>query len=262
MTQSVTTESFLSILKRIILSLFATSEVEDTSIEVVDKNIYLLPVEKRWGKGGFGYYNSGRPIRIDNKKHSFTTEDLAVVLGNKYRAPITVMGTREELMQRVKGLDGRSFNNAKTFAYYREEVLRNHIRDMVSEMPNPVAVFNNWLLVQVNNGLITKIDGLQLKSFDIPDHLATLMGRIDPCPMSEFLERYFLSYTKYHQAVGVTCYSNIEVFSRELIYQYNAFSMGVSDHQYVQDIFKSYTEMLWQHESKKLKTELVTADQL
>ncbi len=246
-----------------LMSFFTVEPVDDHRhlTSITDTNQYLLPVVKCWGWKGYGYYAAHDPICID-RDHVITTEELSVVLGDKFRAPITVIGGINDIMERVNGISHQDFYRAKSFDYYQHESVKNQVRTMIAQLDNPVSVFNTWLATQVHVGTIVKIDGLQLKSMAVPDNLTKFFNRGGVCPLGEFIDRYYTAYHRLMVAQGNTPYSSIEIFARQLIFNYSLFTLGLSTDRTVEDLFPPYSQQLWELESKKSQTTLVKTEQL
>lgn len=237
-----------------------TDELPEGWTTIDDNNNYLLPVKKELGMRGYTYYPTHPPVKIDRNR-AVTTEELAVVLGDRFKAPVVLIGTRIELMSRMKSLTNKLFNDAKTLEYYEKESTENQIIAVISEISNPVMVFNIWLRSQVRSHQIVKLDGVRLDTQTLPETVSQFFNREEHCPIGEFIHRYYAAYCQYNELMGITSYSHVDIFARQLILDYSMFYMGISEFNKIEEIFPPYTglytDRLWETKQKKIKTTLL-----
>lgn len=199
-----------------------------------DSKRYLATAKFSVGLYGFGRYTD-EPIVELTELYNIEVQDL--LQERLKREPYLIMGSRQEVMDYVKGVSDKDFDTAKTMEFFRVQRIEKYVDAFVNSYANSQHVFRHWLQTQVNNGIISVIDGYVFKE---PEHNpftnSTLFKK--NCEVGDFLYKYFESFRSAARLKIIDGeYYSVEMFSRQLMAKILKYEMGVLPYKNVLECF-------------------------
>lgn len=230
-----------------IFSFGSAKPVNKIVVEPIDgSKVYALTATRRLGWLGFGLYRSSPIIELANE-----TEAKAVkrILCDSIRfSSVIVTGTREAIMNRVRGVLPSDFGKANSVKDHITKQAIAALRNSIADLENPQSVFLNWLSIQIQKDTIQQIDGYHFTQKS-PRAKTEALTKLE-----QFLPAYYNSYVLATTKFNLVSFPSIDVFARELLFRATAYAMGLVYYASMDDIFPKANAMLKAHsESPELE---------